>query len=169
MFMYTIVDGMKRWVAGLGRLRRSRRASISIEFALVMPPFLLMGFGFLGMTAAMTTRSAMQNNAQLAAQLVATGRVTNFASGPIAGATATATTICSGSLANTTVEFHACNLLPPWATYTVTTTQTCSVPSVSVSIQATNLNSAMTGDRMQMLLGKTLNARAVVIKQGVCT
>lgn len=167
--MYIILDEMKRWIAGMGRLRRARRASISIEFALVMPPFLLMGFGFLGMTAAMSTRSTMQNNAQLAAQMMSTGVVPNFTSGPIIGATATAPTTCSGSLANMTVEYHACNLLPPWATYTVTATQTCSVPSVTVSIQATNLNSAMTGDRMRLLLGKTLNALAVMIKQGTCT
>lgn len=85
---------------------------MSVEFAVVMAPLMLLCFGFIGVNAAMYMRSAMQNSAQLAARMMATGQIKNFASGPIVGANATATTVCSGSLANTTVEFYACRDLP---------------------------------------------------------
>ena len=111
----------------------------------------------------------MQNTANLAARMMATGQVKNFASGVIAGATASATTVCSASLANTTVEFYACKDLPPWATYTVTATQTCAVPSVTVKVVATGISSTKTGDRKNVLLGKTLIAQVVMMKEGTCT
>ena len=149
-------------------LRRSRRGTVALEFALVMPPFLLMCFGFIGVNAALMTRSNAQNTAQLAACMMATGQVKNFATGAIAGATATATTVCSGSLATTTVEYYACQGLPTWATFTVTASQNCAVPSVTVRIQATGFNKTTTGDRMGVLLGKTVTATAVMMKEGTC-
>lgn len=153
----------------LQRLRRSRRGSVAVEFAMVMPPFLLMCFGFMGANAAMMTRSTAQNTAQLAARMMATGQVKNFASGAISGATASATTTCSGTLASTTVEYYACQGLPTWATFTVTASQNCAVPSVTVTIQATGFSSAATGDRLGVLVGRTISATAVMMKEGTCT
>ena len=152
----------------LRRLRRSRRGSVALEFALVMPPFLLMCFGFIGVNAALMTRSTAQNTAHLAARMMATGQVTNFASGAISGATASATTTCSGSLASTTVEYYACQGLPGWATFTVTASQNCAVPSVTVRIQATGFNTTTSGDRLGVLLGRTVTATAVMMKEGTC-
>ena len=148
--------------------RLGRRGSVALEFTLVMPPFLLMCFGFIGVNAALSTRSAMQNTAQLAARMMATGQVKNFASGPITGATATATTTCAPTLASTTVEYHACQGLPSWATFTVTATQNCAVPSVTVQVQASSFNRTATGDRMNLLLGRTLSASSVMMKEGTC-
>lgn len=159
---------LKPWVDLLRRLR-SRRGSVAVEFALVMPPFLLLCFGFIGANAALFTRSSMQNTAQLAARMMATGQVTNFSSGAINAGNATATTTCASGPAATTVEHHACAGLPGWATYTVTATQNCAVPSVTVTIQATGFQSAPTGDRMGVLMGKTLNATAVMMKEGTCS
>ena len=153
----------------LRRLRRSRRGSVALEFAMVMPPFLLMCFGFIGVNAAMMTRSTAQNTAQLAARMMATGQVKNFASGAISGATASATTACSATLASTTVEHYACQGLPNWATFTVTASQNCTVPSVTVTIQATGFNSTSTGDRLGVLLGRTVSATAVMMKEGTCS
>ncbi len=141
---------------------------MALEFALVMPPFLVMCFGFIGVNAALSTRSVMQNTAQLAARMMATGQVKNFATGAIAGATATATTTCSGTLASTTVEFHACQGLPTWATFTVTASQNCAVPSVTVRIQASSFSRTLTGDRMDVLLGRTLSVSSVMMKEGTC-
>ncbi len=146
----------------------SRRGSVALEFAMVMPAFLMVCFGFIGMNAAMFTRSAMQNTSQLAARMMATGQVKNFATGAITSANATATTVCSPTLASTTVEHHACAGLPTWATFTVTATQNCAVPSVAVSIQASGFNSVAAGDRLQLLLGKTLTANSVMMKEGTC-
>ena len=151
-----------------GGWQRDRRGSVALEFALVMPPFLLMCFGFIAVNAAMMTRSTAQNTAQLAARMMATGQVKNFASGAISGPTASATTTCSGSLASTTVEYYACQGLPAWATFTVTASQNCSVPSVTVRVQASGFNSAMTGDRMSVLLGRTVTATSVMMKEGTC-
>ena len=142
---------------------------MSVEFAVVMAPLLLLSFGFIATTAAMYTKSAMQNNAQMAARMMATGQIKNFASGPIVGANATATTACNPSLANTMVEHYACRDLPNWANYTVTSTQTCGVPSVTVTIVASAFTSAKMGDVNGILSGKTLTTKSVLMKEGTCT
>lgn len=152
----------------LTAFRQSRRGAIALEFAMVMPPFLLLCFGFIGVNAALYTRSAMQNTAQLAARMMATGQVKNFANGAITSGNSTATTTCASNPASTTVEYYACSGLPTWASFSVTATQNCAVPSVTVSIQATNFNATGTGDRMQVLLGKTLTASSVMMKEGTC-
>lgn len=140
----------------------------AIEVALVMPPFLLLCFGFVGVNAALYTRSAMQNAAQLAARMMATGQVTDFTSGAISGALASSTATCAAGMASGTAEAVACAGLPGWATYSVTATQDCAVPSVTVQISASSFTAAA-GDRFDMLLGKTISARAVMMKEGVCS
>lgn len=144
-----------------------RRGVSSVEFALVVVPFLLLCFGFIAINAAFQTRSTMQNTAQLAARMMATGTVKNLSTGALSAANTTATTTCGGSLATTQVEYYACTGLPNWATYSVTATQNCAVPSVTVSIQATNFTAAV-GDIYDFLLGKTITAQAVLMKEGPC-
>jgi Flp pilus assembly protein TadG len=155
-------------LATLRRLAECRRGMAALEVALVMPPFLLLCFGFVGVNAALYTRSTMQNAAQLAARMMATGQVTSFTSGAISGALATNTATCAAGMAAGTVEAVACTGLPGWATFTVTATQDCAVPSVSVQINASAFTAAA-GDRFDMLLGKTITARAVMMKEGTCS
>jgi hypothetical protein len=50
----------------------------------------------------------------------------------------------------------------------VTATQNCAVPSVTVRIQATGFNGTTTGDRYGVLLGKTMSASVVMMKEGTC-
>ena len=162
---------MKRWrdlYSALPWLRLGRRGTAALEFAMVMPPFLLLCFGFIGTNAALMTRSSAQNSAQVAASLMATGKVTNFATGPITGQMATATTTCSGSLATTTVEYWACQGLPSWATFSVTASRNCSVPSVTVRTIASGFNQTTTGDVFGVLLGRTMTVTVVMMKQGTC-
>jgi Flp pilus assembly protein TadG len=142
---------------------------MAVEFALVVPPLMLLCFSFIAVTMALQARSTMQTSAQMAARMMSTGQVTNFATGPIAGATATATTVCSPSLASTTVEYHACAGLPTWASYSVTATQTCAVPSVTVRIQASGFSAAVIGDRYGILAGKVLTVSSAMMKEGTCT
>lgn len=169
MILSTIVNRLRAGVRYFNHLRRARRGTVAVEFALVMPPFLLLCFGFIGVNAALFTRSAMQNTAQLSARMMATGQVKNFVNGAISIGNATSTTTCAAGMATTTVEYYACSGLPSWATFTVTATQNCAVPSVTVRIQASNFNSSGTGDRLQVLLGKTLTAQTVMMKEGTCT
>lgn len=167
--MLTIVGRIGRRLGRVARAGRCRKGTVALEFALVMPPFLMLCFGFIAVNAALFTRSAMQNTAQLAARMMATGQVKNFTTGAIAGATATNTATCTAGMATTTVEYHACQGLPTWATFSVTATQNCAVPSVSVRIQASSFNGTTTGDRLGVLLGKTMTATAVMMKEGTCT
>lgn len=166
--MFTNVEKGRFFAARMLRILRCRRGNMAVEFALVMPPFMLLCFGFIAVTMALQARSTMQSSAQMAARMMATGQVASFASGAIAGATASATTVCSASLASTTVEHHACAGLPSWATFTVTATQTCAVPSVTVTIQASAINAASTGDRFGVLAGKVMTVSSVMMKEGTC-
>jgi len=167
MKMSTFVDRLHGGLVHFRHLRRSRRATVAIEFALVMPPFLLLCFGFIAINAALFTRSAMQNTAQLAARVMATGQVKLFVNGAITAANSTSTTTCTNGMASTTVESFACAGLPTWATFSVTATQNCAVPSVTVRIQATNFSTTTT-DREHVLLGKTLSAQSAMMKEGTC-
>jgi len=150
------------------RFAACRRGVAALEMALVVPPFLLLCFGFIGVNAALYTRSSMQNTAQLAVRMMATGQVKNFTSGAISGATATNTATCAAGMSSTTVEYYACSGLPGWATYSVTATQNCAVPSVTVQISASAFT-AGAGDKYGLLAGKTVSARAVMMKEGTCT
>lgn len=164
-----IVNKSASLLVRLGRMWRCRRGNMALEFALVMPPFLLASFGFIAVSLVLQARSTMQSTAQMAARMMATGQVKNFATGPIAGATATATTVCSSSLASTTVEYHACAGLPTWASYSVTATQTCSVPSVTVTITASGFNATTIGDRAGLMASKVMSVTSVMMKEGTCT
>lgn len=137
---------------------RCRRGSAALEFALVATPLMTLMFGFIATSGVFYTWSAMQGNAQYAALLVSTGQVKSWTTGAVT---------CSGSLSNTKAEYYACTGLPSWATFTVTTTENCAAPNVTVSISANAERAAIT-DVYEIFTGKTLLASSVVIKQGQC-
>ena len=152
---------------GLAGLARCRRASASVEFALTVVPLTLLIFGGLAATMVFQTLSTMQNNAQYSARMLSTGQIKRLATGFITTSTAIATTTCSGSLTSTQAEYYACLGLPSYATFTVTTTQNCTVPSVSVTISV-SAGSVARGDVSGSFVGKTMTARSELMKEGLC-
>jgi Flp pilus assembly protein TadG len=139
-------------------LRGCRRAAAAVEFALVSGPFLLLLFGFVATNSLFYCWSVMQNNAQYAAMMMATGQITSWSGSGVS---------CSSSLASTQVEYYACSGLPAWTTYTAKATETCSVPNVSVTL-TTNASTAGLADIYSLFSGITLTAAATAMKQGTC-
>ncbi len=146
---------------------RCRRGTASLEFALLMTPLLTMLFGFVATNTVFTALTTMQNNAQYAARLMASGQVKSLTTGTLSSANTTATSTCSNSLTSSQVEYYACNGLPGWGTFTVTATQNCAVPSVTVTLTASGATAAV-GDVYQIFTGKTIRASAVLMKEGSC-
>lgn len=153
----------RRW-RDIGRCRRGVAA---VEFALVATPFLLLLFGCIATNTLLFTWSAMQTAAQYAAQMVSTGQITKLSTGTITSSNNTATTKCSSTLTSSEAEYYACTGLPGWGTFTVTTTESCAVPSVTVSLSAA-AGTAAVADVFKIFTKKTLTAQAVVMKQGTC-
>jgi len=150
-----------------GRLPRfDRRGAAALEFALVAGPLMAVMFGFLATNVLFFTWSAMQDSAQYAARMMATGQVKTFANGTITTANTTSTSVC-GNVASGVVEHFACQGLPSWATFTVTATQNCAIPNVSVSISV-NAKSAALADVFSIFTGKTIVANSVMMKEGLC-
>src|SRR4051812_47572367 len=145
---------LRRW----SELGGSRGAMAALEFALVSAPLLLLLFGFIATNAMFYTWTMMQNNAQYAALMLATGQVTGFSTTGVS---------CSSSPAATQAEYYACSGLPSWASFTATSAQTCSVPSVSVTLSV-NASNASQADVYSLFTGKTLTAQATTMKQGNC-
>ena len=156
--------GDARAFRGLGACRR---AVVALEFVFVAGPFLVLLFGFIATSAVLHTWSTMQNYAQYAARMMSTGQIKNLTTGPITVANSTATTSCGSALTNAQVEYYACTGLPSWVSFTVTATQNCAVPSVTVSISA-NASTAAIADMFAIFTGKTLVAKSVMMKEGVC-
>ena len=150
-----------------GGLTRDRRGVAALEFALVAGPFMVMMFCFIATSAVFQTWSSMQNYAQYAARVMSTGQIKNFSNGAITAGNASSTVTCSGSLNNTQVEYYACNGLPTWATFTVTATQNCATPSVTINISVSAAGVAIS-DIFAMFAGKTLTATSVMMKEGLC-
>jgi len=150
-----------------GPLWRCQRGTAAVEFAILGPTFLVMLFGFVAFGTLIFTWSSMQSAAHYEALLVSTGQVTSLSSGAITSANNTATTACSSSLAHTAAEYYACSNLPGWGSYTVTTTEDCAVPSVTVNVSV-NAGTAAIGDLLRIFAGRTLSARSVVMKEGKC-
>lgn len=161
---YTPNSATKRRFRAVGRCRRGVAA---VEFAIVATPLMVLIFGFISFSAVFYTWSAMQNAAQYAALMVATGQIKNLSSGALSSSNTTATTHCSSSLTNTEAEYYACENLPSWATFTVTTTESCSTPSVEVSL-STSASTAAIADIFQFFTGKTLVSNVTVMKEGSC-
>ncbi len=146
---------------------RCRRGVAALEFAIVATPLMLMVFGFIAVSSVFYTWSAMQNAAQYAALMVSTGQIKSLSNGAFTARNTTATATCSGSLTTTEAEYYACTGLPSWTSYTVTTTENCSTPSVTVSLSASAATAAI-ADVFAIFTGKTLVASAVVMKEGQC-
>jgi Flp pilus assembly protein TadG len=144
-----------------------RRASVAVEFAVASVPLMLMVFGFIATAAVFNTWSTMQSNTQYAARLMSTGQITNNNSGAISSTNNSVTTPCSSSMKSTQVEYYACTGLPTWTTFSVTTTENCAVPSVTVSL-STGATTAAIADVEQIFSGKTIVAQTVMMKEGTC-
>lgn len=162
-----LLNSRRPAASAIRALWRSRTASVSVEFALLVPPLMTLMFGFVATNTVFAALSAMQNNAQYAARLMAAGQVTSLSTGPLSANNTTATVTCGGNLTTSQVEYYACNGLPSWGTFTVTATQNCEIPSVSVSISASGTTAAI-GDIYQVFSGKTIAATAVLMKEGQC-
>jgi Flp pilus assembly protein TadG len=144
-----------------------RRGVAALEFAIVVTPLMLMVFGFIAASAVFYVWSTMQNNAQYAALMVATGQVTSINTGALSTSNTTATTKCTGSFKTTQAEYYACTGLPAWATFTVTTTETCATPSVAVTLSV-SATAAAIEDVFSIFSGKTITASTTVMKEGTC-
>jgi len=134
---------------------------------MIATPLLVLVFGFISVSAMFYTWSSMQNAAQYAAMLVSTGQVKDVSTGALSASNTSATTPCSGTLPSTDAEYYACGNLPSWATFTVTTTENCSVPSVEVSLSASASAVAIV-DIFNFFSGKTLTANVTLMKEGSC-
>ena len=111
-------------------LAQCRRGVAAVEFALVLPIRMLLLFGMISGSAAFLTWGMMQGSSQYGARIMSTGTVKNNSAGAISTSNTTATVTCSSSLSSSDVEYYACSNLPAWASFTVTTTENCAVPSV---------------------------------------
>jgi Flp pilus assembly protein TadG len=152
----------------LKRLQKCNRGVAALEFALVATPLMIVTFGFISISLAIYTMTAMQNAAQFAAYMVATGQTKSISTGPLSAINTTATTTCSGSLSTTQAEYYACQGLPSWASFTVTTTENCATPSVSVNLSVKADSAAIT-DVFGIFSGSSkLSSKAVVMKEGAC-
>lgn len=147
--------------------RMGRRGSAAVEFAVIAAPLMTILFGFIATNVLFFTWAAMQDSAQFAARMVSTGQVKNFANGAITTANTTSTVTCSGSLTSTQAEYYACQGLQSWATFTVTASENCAVPSVTVSVSV-DAKAAALADIYSIFTGKTLVAQSVLMKEGLC-
>ena len=148
-------------------LASCQRGVAALEFALVLTPLLSLVFGFIAISGVFFTWSTMQNAAEYAAMLVATGQVTKISTGTLSSTNTTATIQCGSSMTSGEAEYYACSNLPSWASFSVTTTEDCTMPSISVVLSA-DASTAAIADVFKIFSGDTLRATAVVMKQGTC-
>jgi Flp pilus assembly protein TadG len=158
---------MIRTIRKFNRLGGSRDATAALEFALMSAPLLLVVFAFVATNALFYTWSSMQNNAQYAARLMATGQITSMANGAISTSNTTNTVACGSTLASSDVEYYACTGLPSWASFTVTVTENCATPDVEVNLSV-SASSAALADLYGIFKGKTLSTQAVMMKEATC-
>lgn len=148
-------------------LRASRRGTVAVEFAVASVPLMLIVFGFIAASAVFNTWTSMQGNVQYAARMMSTGQITANNTGALSSTNTTATVACSSSLKTTQVEYYACTGLPTWTTFSVTTTENCAAPSVTVSLSS-SATSAAIADIENIFSGQTLVAQSVMMKEGTC-
>ena len=153
--------------AMLGPIGACRRGVAAVEFAMIATPLMLLVFGFISVSTVFYTWSTMQNAAQYAAMLVSTGQIKSISSGALSSSNTSASTACSGTLTSSEAEYYACSNLPSWASFTVTTTENCAVPSVEVSLSVSATQAAIV-DIFEFFTGITLTANATVMKEGSC-
>jgi Flp pilus assembly protein TadG len=147
--------------------RLGQRGAAAVEFAVIAGPLMTILFGFIATNVMFFTWAAMQDSAQFAARMISTGQVKNFANGAITLQNTTSTVACSATLNSTQAEYHACQGLPAWASFTVTASENCSVPSVTVSISV-DAKAAALADVFAIFTGRTLVAQSVMMKEGLC-
>ena len=152
---------------GLHALRRCRRGVAALEFVFTATPLLIIVFGFVAMSTVFYTWSTMQSYAQYAARMMSTGQIKNMSNGAITTSNTTATVRCSESLTPSQVEYYACHGLPSWGTFSVTVSENCAVPRVTVRLSA-SASSAAIADVFTIFARRTLTARAVLMKEGQC-
>jgi Flp pilus assembly protein TadG len=129
---------------------------------------MLMVFGFIATAAVFNTWSSMQSNTQYAARMMSTGQITANNTGTISTTNTTSTAVpCSSTMKTTQVEYYACTGLPTWTTFTVTTVENCTIPSVTVSL-STGATTAAIADVEKIFSGKTIVAQTVMMKEGSC-
>jgi Flp pilus assembly protein TadG len=158
------------WPAASGAgsaLANCERGSVAVEFALASVPLMLMVFGFIATAAVFNTWSTMQSNTQYAARLMSTDQITSNNSGTITTTNNSVTTPCSSSMKTTQVEYYACTGLPGWTSFTVTTTENCTTPSVTVTL-STSATTAAIADIEKIFSGNTIVATTVMMKEGTC-
>jgi Flp pilus assembly protein TadG len=145
-----------------------RRGVVAVEFVLASVPLLMLCFGFIATSSVYNTWGNMQTNTQYAARMMSTGQIPNNTNGAFSTTNTSSSISCSSSkVTSTTVEYYACTGLPTWATYTVTTTENCTVPSVTVSLSA-SASSAAIADVENFFAGKTISSQTVFMKEGSC-
>src|SRR5258708_7745893 len=142
------------------RLLRSRRGVPSLEFVLACGPLLVLAFGFIATSAVFNTWSNMQSSAQYAARMMSTGQVTQNNNGTISSSNSTSSMTCSSSISTSKVEYYACANLPGWASFTVSTAEDCTKPSVTVTLSA-NAATAAIADAGAFFSGKTITSSAI--------
>jgi Flp pilus assembly protein TadG len=150
-----------------------RRGVAAVEFALIALPLLSIMFGMIAACAVFFASASMQGSAQYGARVMATGVVKNNNIGAITLTNTTAGPIqCSSSFTAAQVESYACSNLPKWATFRVTTAESCSTVPTTISTVTvtltTSLSSAAVMDVFNFFASKTLTSTAVVMKEGQC-
>jgi Flp pilus assembly protein TadG len=149
-------------------LANCRRGVVAVEFVLASVPLLMLCFGFIATSSIYNTWGNMQTNTQYAARMMSTGQVTSNTNGAFSSSNTSSSVSCGSSkVTSSTVEYYACTGLPAWATYTVTTTENCSVPSVTVSLSA-SASAAAIADVENFFAGKTITSQTVFMKEGSC-
>jgi Flp pilus assembly protein TadG len=152
-------------------LASCRRGVVAVEFAMASVPLMILCFGFIATSSVYNTWGNMQTNTQYAARLMSTSGSTLVNTNGAFSTTNTSSSVaCSSSkVTSATVEYYACNGLPSWATYTVTTSENCalSTPSVTVSLSA-SATAAAIADVENFFSGKTITAQTVFMKEGSC-
>jgi Flp pilus assembly protein TadG len=126
-------------------------------------------FGFIATSSVYNTWGSMQTATQYAARLMSTsGSSLGNTNGAFSATNTSSSVACTSSkVTSSTVEYYACNGLPTWATFTVTTTENCTVPSVTVSLSA-SATAAAIADVENFFAGKTITAQTVFMKEGSC-
>ena len=148
-------------------LAHCRRGTVAIEFVVASIPLMLLMFGFIATSAIFNTWSNMQSNAQYAARLMSTGQISKNVNGAFSTSNTSSSTTCGATMNNTQVEYYACSGLPSWASFTVTTSENCAIPSVTVSLSASAASAAI-ADIENFYAGKTIVSQAVYMKEGSC-
>jgi Flp pilus assembly protein TadG len=149
-------------------LAHCRRGVVAVEFVLASVPLLMLCFGFIATSSVYNTWGSMQSNTQYAARLMSTGQITSNTNGAFSSSNTSSSVSCGSSrITSSTVEYYACTGLPSWATYTVTTTENCAVPSVTVGLSA-SASAAAIADIENFFSGKTISSQTVFMKEGSC-